>query len=158
TIEQLEKRTEGWAAGLQLAALSLQGQSDQKGFVEQFSGSHRHVVDYLAGEVLEGQSEQIRCFLLYTAVLERMHPELCEALLVDSPLAGQSALAILEELERHNLFLIPLDDQRQWYRYHHLFGELLRHRLKRELGDKVYKLHRRAAVWYEAHGAINDAI
>jgi LuxR family maltose regulon positive regulatory protein len=158
TIEQLEKRTEGWAAGLQLAALSLQGQSDQKGFVEQFSGSHRHVVDYLAGEVLEGQSEQIRCFLLYTAVLERMHPELCEALLVDSPLAGQSALAILEELERQNLFLIPLDDQRQWYRYHHLFGELLRHRLKRELGEKTFELHRKAAVWYEAHGAINDAI
>jgi ATP-dependent transcriptional regulator len=158
TIEQLEKRTEGWAAGLQLAALSLQGQSDQKSFVEQFSGSHRHVVDYLAGEVLEGQSEQIRSFLLYTAVLERMHPALCEALLVDSPLAGQSALAILEELERQNLFLIPLDDQRQWYRYHHLFGELLRHRLTRELGDTVYELHRRAAVWYEAHGAINDAI
>ena len=152
----LEARTEGWAAGLQLAALSLQGHTDVRGFIETFSGSHRHIVDYLAEEVLHHQPAHIRKFLLQTSILERMCAELCEAVMGHEP--QPSAATILTELERQNLFLIPLDDERRWYRYHHLFADLLRHRLGEEQATVVTELHRRAAHWFESQGAVADAV
>ena len=136
-IDALEARTEGWIAGLQLAALSLQGQHDATSFIRSFTGSSRFIIDYLAEEVLERQPEAVRAFLLRTSILERMCGPLCDAVLnVDSdaaPLAGSpqriSSQAMLEKLERSNLFIVPLDNERRWYRYHHLFADLLRQRL-----------------------------
>ncbi|NTU84647.1 MAG: hypothetical protein HGA45_35665, partial [Chloroflexales bacterium] len=161
----LDARTEGWAAGLQLAALSLQGQSDVRGFVASFSGSHRHVVDYLAEEVLGRQPEHIRAFLIQTAILDRFSGPLCDAVLglAHDQAGGDSYSQLtLDRLERENLFLIPLDGERRWYRYHHLFGDLLRHRLGQEHPALVAELHRRAAAWFEQHGdpaeAINHAL
>ncbi len=121
----LAARTEGWAAGLQLAALSLRGQEDMAGFVAAFTGSHRYVLDYLAEEVLERQGEEVRAFLLETSVLERLSGELCDAV---TGRAGSQAL--LEQVEREGLFLVPLDEVRGWWRYHHLFADLLRARLQ----------------------------
>jgi LuxR family maltose regulon positive regulatory protein len=157
----LEARTEGWAAGLQLAALSLQGQADVRSFIASFSGTHRHVVDYLVEEVLGRQPDQIRTFLLQTAILERMSAALCNAIIsrdesADAP--DLSAATILAELDRQNLFLIPLDEERHWYRYHHLFADLLRHRLRHEQPGLVPTLHHRAALWFEQHGAVADAV
>ena len=121
----LAARTEGWAAGLQLAALSLRGQHDVAGFVAAFTGSHRYVLDYLAEEVLERQSEQVRTFLLETSVLERLSGPLCDAV------TGRTgSQALLEQVERAGLFLVPLDEVRGWWRYHHLFADLLRARLR----------------------------
>jgi LuxR family maltose regulon positive regulatory protein len=173
----LDARTEGWAAGLQLAALSLQGQADVRGFIASFSGSHRHVVDYLAEEVLARQSDHIRAFLLQTSILERMSAELCDAVLLgrtedqeprtdpDKPGSRPSVLGsqaysqlILDQLERMNLFLIPLDEERRWYRYHHLFADLLRHRLRQERPTLVAELHQRAARWFERHGMVAEAV
>lgn len=180
----LEARTEGWAAGLQLAALSLQGQVDVPGFIAGFSGSHRHVADYLVEEVLERQPEHLRAFLLRTSILERMCGSLCDAVLgltadrrpqtpdgspslyssADAAVCGlRSAVdaysqLILNELERANLFLIPLDDARRWYRYHHLFADLLRHRLAHEHPALVAELHRRAALWFEEHDFAAEAV
>jgi LuxR family maltose regulon positive regulatory protein len=160
-VAALEARTEGWAAGLQLAALSLQGQADVPGFVASFSGSHRHVVDYLAEEVLQRQPEHVRAFLLQTAVLDRLSGPLCDAVLdVAPPEAGGDSYSqlLLDRLEQENLFLIPLDDERRWYRYHHLFSDLLRHRLQQERPALVAELHRRAARWFEGQGATAEAI
>jgi LuxR family maltose regulon positive regulatory protein len=167
----LEARTEGWVAGLQLAALSLQGQADVRSFITSFSGSHRHVVDYLAEEVLGRQSAHIRAFLLQTAILERMCAELCDAVLgvgTLEPSNGQAlkpantqtaySQLILDQLERANLFLILLDEKRRWYRYHHLFADLLRHRLHQEQPELVAELHRRAARWFEQHGTAAEAV
>jgi LuxR family maltose regulon positive regulatory protein len=157
----LEARTEGWAAGLQLAALSLQGQADVRGFVAGFRGSHRHVVDYLAEEVLGRQPEHLRAFLLQTAVLDRLSGPLCDAVLdVALPDAGGDSYSrlMLDRLEQENLFLIPLDDERRWYRYHHLFGDLLRHRLQQERHVLVAELHRRAAAWFAGQGVVAEAI
>jgi LuxR family maltose regulon positive regulatory protein len=149
----LAARTEGWAAGLQLAALSLRGQADPAGFVAAFSGSHRYVLDYLAGEVLEGQSEQVREFLLETSVLERLAGGLCDAVTgrVDSQ-------AMLEAIEQAGLFLVPLDEVRGWWRYHHLFADLLRTRLQQERPGRALELHRTAAAWYDEHGLADDAV
>lgn len=152
-VATLEARTEGWIAGLQLAALSMQGQSDPTQFIQSFSGSHRFVLDYLLEEVLERQSGEIQNFLLCNSILERLCGTLCEAVLGTPPGSGQETL---EALERANLFLVPLDNERRWYRYHHLFGELLRQRLgnPQELGE----YHLRASAWYEANADLEQAI
>jgi LuxR family maltose regulon positive regulatory protein len=149
----LTARTEGWAAGLQLAGLSLRGQADAAGFVAAFSGSHRFVLDYLADEVLDRQTGQVRAFLLETSVLEHLTGELCDAI------TGRSgSQAMLEDIERAGLFLVPLDEVRGWWRYHHLFADLLRARLQAEQPGRVRALHRAAAAWCEAHGLADDAV
>jgi LuxR family transcriptional regulator, maltose regulon positive regulatory protein len=149
----LAARTEGWAAGLQLAGLSLRGQDDVDGFVDAFTGSHRYVLDYLAEEVLERQPGGIREFLLETSVLERLSAELCDAV------TGRSgSQALLEQIERAGLFTVPLDEVRGWWRYHHLFADLLRARLQAEQPGGVLQLHRNAAAWYDGHDMADDAI
>jgi LuxR family maltose regulon positive regulatory protein len=152
-VAALVARTEGWAAGLQLAALSLRGQEDVTGFVTAFTGSHRYVLDYLAEEVLERQGGQVRAFLLETSVLGRLSGELCDAV---TGRAGSQAL--LEQVERAGLFLVPLDEVRGWWRYHHLFADLLRARLQAEQPGQVARLHRSAAGWYEEHGLADEAV
>ena len=152
-VVALAARTEGWAAGLQLAALSLQGQADPTGFVAAFSGSHRYILDYLTDEVLDGQTDQVREFLLETSVLERLSGGLCDA--VTGRTGGQ---VMLERVERANLFLVPLDEVRGWWRYHHLFADLLRARLQQQQPGRVAALHRAAAAWCEEHGLADDAV
>ena len=151
--EALVARTEGWAAGLQLAGLSLRGHADPAGFAAAFSGSHRFVLDYLADEVLDGQPGQVRAFLLETSVLERLSGELCDA--VTGRAGGQAMLA---DIERAGLFLVPLDEVRGWWRYHHLFADLLRARLQAEQPGRVQALHRAAAAWCEEHDLADDAV
>ena len=153
SVAALAARTEGWAAGLQLAALSLRGHDDAAAFVAAFTGSHRYVLDYLAEEVLEGQDEQLRTFLLETSVLERLSGPLCDAVT-----GRQGSQALLEQAERAGLFLIPLDEVRGWWRYHHLFASLLRARLQEEQPGRAAQLHRNAAAWYAGHGLADDAI
>ena len=153
SVAALAVRTEGWAAGLQLAALSLRGQDDAAAFVTAFTGSHRYVLDYLAEEVLEGQSQQLRTFLLETSVLDRLSGPLCDAVT-----GRDGSQALLEEAERAGLFLIPLDEVRGWWRYHHLFADLLRARLQEKQPGRVTQLHRNAAAWYSGHGMADDAI
>lgn len=150
TINALETRTEGWAVGLQLAALALQNQQDQEDFLADFSGSHRYVIDYLVDEVLKHQPQEISEFLTRTAMLKRFNAELCEAI-TGNPSSG----SILAELERCNLFLIPLDNQRGWYRYHHLFADVLR--AGRE-ADPEKEILTKAARWFEAQGLLAEAI
>ena len=152
-IAALETRTEGWIAGLQLAALSMQGQQDVPGFIRAFAGDHRYIVDYLVEEVLQRQPEPLRSFLLQTAILDRLNGPLCDAV---TALEGGSAR--LEALERGNFFVVPLDDKRHWYRYHHLFADVLRMHLMAEQPDQVSALHRRASEWYEHNGSAADAI
>ena len=152
-VAALAARTEGWAAGLQLAALSLRGKDDVTGFVSAFTGSNRYVLDFLAEEVLERQDEQVRVFLLDTSVLGRLSGPLCDA--VTGPPGSQ---ALLEQVERAGLFLVPLDEVRGWWRYHHLFADLLRARLEMEQPGRVVQLHRNASGWYEQHGLADDAI
>jgi LuxR family transcriptional regulator, maltose regulon positive regulatory protein len=152
-VAALGDRTEGWAAGLQLAALSLQGQADTSAFVEGFSGSHRYVLDYLTEEVLDGQPEPLRTFLLETSILERLSGPLCDAV------TGRSdSQQLLEQAERAHLFLVPLDEERGWWRYHQLFADLLQVRLQQEQPDRVAELHRAAATWHEAHELADEAI
>jgi LuxR family maltose regulon positive regulatory protein len=154
-IAALETRTEGWIAGLQLAAISMQGHKDAAGFIQSFTGSHRFVMDYLLEEVLQQQSESIQAFLLHTSMLDRMCGPLCEAILPDPSVSGQ---ATLEYLERSNLFIVPLDNERRWYRYHHLFGDLLRKRMEQKLtADVITRLHIHASEWYENNGLILEA-
>jgi LuxR family maltose regulon positive regulatory protein len=156
-VTALETRTEGWAAGLQLAALSARTRAgadgDAAGFVEAFSGSHRFVLDYLVEEVLERQPESVRAFLLDTAVLDQLAGGLCDALTGRSD--GQ---AMLEALERENLFVVALDDERRWYRYHHLFADALRARLAGGEAGRVARLHATAARWLAEHGLLADAV
>src|SRR2546421_746117 len=155
-ITALERRTEGWIAGLQLAAISLQGHEDAASFIRSFTGSHHFVLDYLVEEVLQQQPESIQTFLLRTSILDRMTGSLCDAVLLNPSGSGQETL---EYIEHANLFLVPLDNERRWYRYHQLFADLLRQRLHQrsasstgdEVGD-VTELHCRASVWYEDHG------
>ena len=152
-VSHLEDQTEGWIAALQLAALSLAGRPDKEAFVRAFVGSHRFLVDYLVDEVLSRQPAALKTFLQRTAILERFDTSLCEAV------TGQSvAPDLLSRLEAANLFLIPLDDERRWYRFHHLFGEFLRHRLMADEPDLVPELHRRASAWFEHAGWTDDAI
>ena len=154
-IGALENRTEGWIAGLQLAAISMQGHKDAASFIKSFTGSHHFVMDYLVEEVLQQQPESVQTFLLHTSILDRLCGSLCEAVLLDSSADGQ---ATLEYLEHANLFIIPLDNERRWYRYHHLFADLLRQRLhqsiaspeaKADAENHVNELHIRASQWYE---------
>ena len=152
-VSVLEERTEGWIAGLQLAALSMRDRKDVSGFVEAFSGSHRDVLDFLADEVLARQPEDVREFLLETSVLWRITAPLCDALTGRAD--GQ---VMLERLERENLFVVPLDDERRWYRYHHLFADFLRGRLEREKPGLVGELHLRASAWYERSGRTLEAV
>src|SRR5512136_1347959 len=180
SVAALQARTEGWIAGLQMASIALQShlsmrdRKDVAGFIEGFSGTHRYILDYLLEEVLASQSPEIQRFLLWTSILERLTAPLCDAVLgndegakregddqstgSESLFLGQSA-SILEYLERANLFLAPLDDERIWYRYHHLFADLLRTQLQKSLGSQdVARLHLRASEWYEQDGSILDAI
>ena len=152
-VAALQARTEGWAAGLYLAALSLQDRPDRNGFITAFTGNNRHIVDYLGTEVLDRQPEEVRHFFLHTAILDRLSGPLCDAVLDAS---GSDRL--LEELERSNLFLQPLDTTREWYSYHRLFRELLSHELKRTEPHAVPILHRRAAAWHGRHGSVEAAI
>jgi LuxR family transcriptional regulator, maltose regulon positive regulatory protein len=152
-VAALEVRTEGWIAGLQLAALSMRDRQDVSGFVEAFSGSHRDVLDYLAEEVLEGRPPQVRAFLLQTSILDLLSGALCDALTGRSD--GQ---AILERLERDNLFVVPLDDERRWYRYHHLFADFLRSSLEHESPERIKELHSRAVACYEENGLVSEAV
>jgi len=160
-IAALEARTEGWITGLQLAALALQGSLSMQGhasrdtsrFIQSFNGSHRFVLDYLVEEVLQRQPEHIRSFLLQTAILERLSGPLCDAV------TGQKdGKETLETLERGNLFIVPLDDQRQWYRYHHLFTEVLLAHALEEQPDQIPLLHKRASAWYEQNNLPTEAI
>jgi LuxR family maltose regulon positive regulatory protein len=146
-IAALEARTEGWIAGLQLAALSMQGHQDATSFIQSFTGSHHYVLDYLVEEVLQQQSESIQTFLLRTSILDRMCGPLCDAVLGSTSPTGQETL---EYLEHANLFIVPLDNERRWYRYHHLFAELLRQRLQQN--GNVAEYHIRASQWYEDNG------
>ena len=156
-VAALETRTEGWIAGLQLAAISMRGHEDAPGFIESFTGSHHFVLDYLVEEVLGQQPESVQNFLLRTSILDRLYGPLCDAVLLEPLGSGQETL---EHIERANLFLIPLDNERRWYRYHHLFAELLRQRLLQgaasSTGD-VDDFHRRASLWYEENGLEIDA-
>jgi LuxR family maltose regulon positive regulatory protein len=152
-VAALEERTEGWIAGLHLAALSLQGQSDIPGFIAAFTGSHRYIFDYLADEVLDRQPEAVQTFLLHTSILARLCGPLCEAIT-----SQPQAQALLEQLEQANLFLVPLDGERRWYRYHSLFADVLRDRLQRQQPELVALLHRRAAVWHEHNHFIPQAV
>jgi LuxR family transcriptional regulator, maltose regulon positive regulatory protein len=152
-IAALESRTEGWIAGLQLAALSMKGRKDTAGFVQAFTGTHRFVLDYLVEEVLQQQPDRVRTFLLRTSILDRLSGPLCDAI------TGQEdSRGMLEALERHNLFVVPLDDERRWYRYHHLFANVLQARAMEEQPDQVPTLHRRASEWHEHNGLPADAI
>ncbi|MPV37664.1 LuxR C-terminal-related transcriptional regulator [Georgenia subflava] len=153
-IASLDERTEGWIAALQLAALSIRGRGDVAGFVAEFAGDDRHVVDYLAEEVLQGQPVDVRDFLLQTSVLTQMSGSLCDAVT-----EGHGSAGLLETLDRRNLFVVPLDDRRRWYRYHHLFADVLRARLVGERpAEAVAALHRRASAWYETNGPRSLAI
>jgi len=152
-IATLETRTEGWIAGLQLAAISIRGQTDTTNFIKSFTGSHHLVLDYLIEEVMEQQSERVQSFLLHTAVLERLTGSLCDAL------TGQdNGQQTLEYLEQANLFIVPLDNERRWYRYHHLFAELLRQQLRQTHPEQIPTLHSRASEWYEQNGFTDETI
>src|SRR6202521_3384908 len=146
-VAALEGRTEGWIAALQLAALSMQGRDDVAGFIAGFAGDDRYVVDYLAEEVLQRQSDRVQAFLLQTSILGRLSGPLCDAV---TGLGGGKAM--LEALDRGNLFLVPLDDRRRWYRYHHLFADVLQARLLDEQPGQAQDLHRRASAWYQQNG------
>lgn len=155
-LAKLSGRTEGWIAALQLAALSMQGRDDIPEFVNSFAGDDRYIVDYLVEEVLQRQPEHVREFLLRTAVLSRLSGPLCDA--VTRQDGGDGGKAMLEVLDRANLFLVALDDRRQWYRYHHLFADVLRAHLSNEQPEQVAELHRRASAWYERNAERPEAI
>lgn len=160
-IEALASRTEGWIAGLQMAALSMQGLADTAGFIRSFTGTHRHIFDYLTEEVLSRQPEPVQQFLLRTSILNRLSGPLGDAVLSapDQAAAPRTSQAFLEDLERANLFIFPLDNERRWYRYHHLFADLLRDRLERQAGEaELAELHRRASAWFEQHGLAAEAL
>ncbi|RPI55140.1 MAG: hypothetical protein EHM56_05530, partial [Chloroflexi bacterium] len=178
SVTVLKERTEGWIAGLQMAALSMRHREDVPRFIEGFSGTNRYILDYLLEEVLAGQSPEIQRFLLHTSILERLTAPLCDAVIgnqgtresgtipgspiPDTPIPGSpipTSQSILEYVERANLFLVPLDDERTWYRYHHLFADLLRAQLQRSLGAQgVARLHVRAAEWHAQNGSVLEAI
>ena len=179
-LAALEARTEGWIAGLQLAALAMRDHQDRSGFIRSFRGSNRYIVEYLAAEVFTRQPAHIQTFLLQTAILDRMCGPLCDAILAittaddgsarndahsvaallhPSSFASSYSQIVLADLERDNLFVMPLDDDRQWYRYHHLFADVLRHRLTSGVSaETVAALHRRASVWYERQGLVAEAV
>ena len=170
-VAALASRTEGWIAGLQMAAVSMQEREDTPSFVRAFAGSNRYIMDYLIEEVLQRQPEGLQTFLLHTAILDRLTGPLCDAVVgeiedwrskignrVQSPISNLQSQAILEYLESSNLFIVPLDSERRWYRYHHLFADLLRKRLRQAHPDLVPTLHGRASLWYEQNGLVAAAI
>ena len=152
-IAVLEDRTEGWIAGLQLAGLALQGHDNSSEFIANFAGDHTYLVDFLGEEVFNRQTDEVRDFLLKTAILTRFNAALCNAVT-----QNHNGQPILEYLRHTNLFLIPLDDRREWYRYHHLFADLLLHFIQRTYPEQIPELHRRASIWYEEDNLIDDAI
>ncbi|TXT53588.1 MAG: ATP-dependent transcriptional regulator [Candidatus Thorarchaeota archaeon] len=154
-LAALDAQAEGWIAALQLVAISLRGQADASSFVEALSGSHRHVLDYLVQEVLQRQAPAVRSFLLRTSILERFSAALCDGVLDADQVSARQVLA---QLEQDNLFLVPMDDQRRWYRYHRLFRDFLRARLEMERPDLAPVLHRRAARWYAENDTTDDAV
>jgi LuxR family maltose regulon positive regulatory protein len=157
-IAALTTRTEGWAAGLQMASVSLKDQSDVSTFIQDFTGSNRYILDYLMEEVLHKQPDAVQSFLLSTSILEHLSGPLCDAVVegkVSMPAGSQSTL---EDLEHSNLFIIPLDDRREWYRYHRLFADLLKQHLNQSRPEIVNLLHRRASEWYEENGFMEAAI
>jgi len=158
-IATLEARTEGWVSGLQLAALSMQGRSDVDAFVSSFAGSNRYILDYLIEEVFQQQPAEIQEFLLHTSILEQLTAPLCDALFSfeDQPSPNINSQKILEKLERANLFIIPLDESRQWFRYHHLFADLLRHRLRLK-NTNLADLHSKAGDWLTENGSLRESI
>jgi len=160
-VTSLETRTEGWIAGLQMAALSMQGRADTASFIQAFTGSHHFILDYLVEEVLQRQPESVHSFLLRTSILDRLSGPLCDAVqfgFSKSYTGQEDGRGMLEALERGNLFVVPLDDKRQWYRYHHLFADVLQARLIEEQPDRVPTLHQRASEWYEQNGLPADAV
>jgi len=152
-VAALETRTEGWIAGLQLAALSMQGREDVSGFIRAFAGDDRYIVDYLVEEVLQRQPEHVKSFLLQTSILDRLSGSLCDAVT-----DREDGKGTLEALERDNLFIVPLDDKRHWYRYHHLFADVLHAHSMEAQSDRVPTLHQRASEWYERNGLPSDAV
>ena len=169
-VAALEARTEGWIAGLQLAALAMRDRDDAAGFIASFTGSNRYILSYLVEEVLNRQPEHVQTFLLHTSILDRMTASLCDAVLGKDEdvrmkdegtrfgFTPHPSSFILDYLEQSNLFLVPLDDERRWYRYHHLFGEVLRGRMQAAHADRVPELHTRAAEWFERDGWVAEAI
>lgn len=158
-VAVLETRTEGWIAGLQLAAISMQNRTDTNRFIQAFTGSHHFILDYLIEEVLQGQPAPIRRFLLQTSVLNRLSGPLCDAICAAEMAAeAEHGTVMIATLARNNLFVVPLDDERQWYRYHHLFAEMLQARLREAYPQQVPALHQRASLWYEQNGFRADAI
>ena len=152
-VARLAERTEGWAAGLYLAGLSLRGRRDPSAFIAAFQGDTRHIADYLGEEVLARQPDAIRTFLLQTSILERLSGPLCDAVV-----EAEGSAELLVQLERSNLFLVPLDQRRRWYRYHHLFAQLLRLELAGRAPELLPSLHRRAAAWHRQAGNLDEAI
>ena len=152
-VAALEAHAEGWIAGLQLAALSMQGRDDLPDFIAAFTGTHRYILDYLTDEVLERRPTGTKNFLLQTSILDRLCGPLCDAVT-----GGRDGQTTLERLEQANLFIVPLDDERRWYRYHHLFADVLRHRLALTQPQNVPEYHRRASVWFEQQGLVAEAI
>ena len=152
-VQLLFRRTEGWAAGLYLAGLSLAGRTDAAAFIQDFAGDNRHIVDYLIAEVLDGQPPHIRSFLLRTSLLDRLSGTLCDAVLQTS-----GSASMLETIERDNLFLLPLDVSRRWYRYHQLFADLLRTELHCSEPDLIPSLHQRASAWFAGEGLTDEAV
>src|SRR3990172_2724242 len=151
----MEARTEGWVAGLQLAALSMQGSKDIHTFIAAFAGSHYYIMDYLVGEVLNVQLESARSFLLQTSLLGLLCGPLCNAVVEMDDREGVDGQEMLESLEQMNLFIIPLDDERRWYRYHRLFADVLNRHLEKLFPHQIPELHRRASRWYEHNGFIH---
>lgn len=157
-IAALEARTEGWIAGLQLAALSMQGSQDNHRFVTAFAGSHRYIMDYLAEEALNAQPDEVRSFLLQTSILDRMCGSLCDAVVEVDGAERSNGQLMLEALEHMNLFVVPLDNEQHWYRYHHLFADVLNRQLEKQFPHQLYDLHHRASQWYERNGFVSEAI
>jgi LuxR family maltose regulon positive regulatory protein len=162
-VATLASRTEGWIAGLQMAAVSMQGREDAASFINAFRGSDRYILDYLVEEVLQRQSDTVQTFLLQTSILDRLTAPLCNAIVDSPPPMGEglgvgASQATLETLERANLFIVPLDNERQWYRYHRLFADLLRQRLLQTQPEQASILHRRASEWHEQNGFMGEAI
>ncbi|HPL27960.1 MAG TPA: LuxR C-terminal-related transcriptional regulator [Anaerolineae bacterium] len=157
-VAALEARTEGWIVGLQLAALSMRGREDVAGFIAAFTGSHHYILDYLIEEVLQRQPTAVQTFLLHTSILDRLCGPLCDAVLGSGEGDGPRSQQMLEHLERNNLFIVPLDNERRWYRYHHLFADLLRQQLGRLHAGLVPELHRRAGLWHQGNGLTSEAI
>jgi LuxR family maltose regulon positive regulatory protein len=157
-VNTLIHRTEGWISGLQMAAASLRGIEDKTTFIRNFSGSHHYIMDYLLDEVLRRQTPQIQAFLLTTSILTRLCGPLCDALMEDVDEVTTSSQGILQELARANLFTIPMDANREWYRYHRLFSDLLQARLQNKHPERILPLHRRASQWYEDHDLADEAV